>query len=64
MAYQDRVERYEHATIDLADQTVTEYSDDAVRTYAIEEILRRWNGVPDVTITIERRREMPPAEEG
>lgn len=63
MAYQDRIERYEHATIDCADQTITEYRNDAVRSYAIGEILKRWDGVPDVTITIERRREMPPTGE-
>lgn len=63
MAFQQKSERYEHAILDCSDMTLTEYGRDSVRTYSIEEILKRWSGVPDIIFTIERRIELPPTEE-
>ena len=63
MACQEKRERFVHATIDTGDMTVTEFQDDGVRTYSIMDILRRWDGIPDVMVTIERRTELPPSEE-
>lgn len=63
MATQEKRERYVRATIDCADMTLTEYLDDGVRIYDIMDIFRRWAGIPDVVVTIERRVELPPSEE-
>lgn len=63
MAFQQKSERYERAMLDCSDMTLTEYGKDSVKTYSIEEILKRWDGVPDIILTIERRVELPPTEE-
>ena len=55
MAVQERREEYSNAMIDCSDMTLTEYS--------IEEILKRWNGVPDIKITIRRSVALPADEE-
>ena len=63
MASQEKRERFVRATIDCSDMSLTEYLDDGVRTYDIMDILRRWDGIPDVTVTIERRVDLPPSRE-
>lgn len=63
MAFIEKCEQYKNATIDLSDNTLTEYGRDDVRVYSIEEILKRWDGVPDIVLTIERRVDIPPTEE-
>lgn len=55
MAIREQREEYSHATIDTSDMTVTEYTFDGVRTYDIEEILERWNGIPDIEINIRQK---------
>lgn len=55
MAVQERREVYSHATIDCSDMTLTEYRGDDTKTYDIVEILKRWNGVPDIEIEIRQR---------
>lgn len=59
MAIQEKSESYRHATIDVSDLTLTEYVDDCVRTYSILEMLRRWNGVPDIEVVIRRGVDLP-----
>lgn len=63
MAFQELREQFTNATIDCSDGTLTEFHRDEVRTYSIKEILKRWNGVPNITLTIERRIDLPPTEE-
>lgn len=63
MAIHEDCERYLHATIDLMDGTLTEFYPDCIKTFSVADILKRWDGVPDITITIERRTELLPEEE-
>lgn len=62
MAYTDRCERFSNATIDVKDMTITEYTDDSVRTFSILEILKRWDGVSGIRLSI--RHSNPITEEG
>ena len=62
MAVQERREVYFHATIDCSDMTLTEYRGDDTKTYGIVEILKRWNGVPDIEIEIRQRSTLPADE--
>ena len=62
MAGQESREIYSHATIDCSDMTLTEYRPDDTRTYNIMEILKRWDGVPDIEIEIRQRKSLPADE--
>ena len=62
MAVQESREIYSHATIDCSDMTLTEYRPDDTRTYNIMEILKRWDGVPDIEIEIRQRKSLPADE--
>lgn len=59
MASQVMQERYKNATIDCDDMTLTEYDKDEVRTYDLNEILTRWDGIANITLSIQRREELP-----
>lgn len=59
MAFRVKQERYKNATIDCEDMTLTEYEKDEARTYDLNEILARWDGVANITISIQRREELP-----
>lgn len=59
MASQVKQERYKNAIIDCTDMTLTEYGKDEARTYDLNEILARWNGVANITLSIQRREELP-----
>lgn len=59
MAIRERREEYSHATIDTSDMTVTEYTHNGARTYSIREILERWNGLPDIEISIRQEVNLP-----
>lgn len=48
--------------IDCSDMTLTEYEEDGTRTYRIEDILKRWDGVPNIEIEI-RQKSLLPADE-
>ena len=63
MAFQEKREQYTNAMIDCSDGTLTEFHWDGVSSFSITEILKRWDGVPDITLTIERRINLPPSEE-
>lgn len=62
MAVQESREIYSHATIDCSDMTLTEYCPDDTRTYNIMEILKRWDGIPDIEIEIRQRKSLPADE--
>lgn len=63
MAFQELREQFTNATIDCSDGTLTEFQNDKVSTYSIEEILKRWNGISNITLIIERRMDLPLIEE-
>lgn len=52
MAVKESFEYYTNATLDAEDMTITEYIDDRVNTYSIQEIIKRWQGVPNVVLMI------------
>lgn len=53
-------ESFENAIIDTSDMTITEYDTDSVRTYSLLELLKHWDGVVGVTLTIRRSIQLPP----
>ena len=59
MASQVKQERYKNAVIDCSDMTLTEYDKDEARTYNLNEILARWDGVANIMLSIQRREELP-----
>lgn len=59
MAVQECREVYSHAMIDCSDMTLTEYQKDDAKTYGIIEILKRWDGVPNIEIEIRQRSILP-----
>lgn len=52
MAEATRSERFTNAVIDAGSMTITEVAADAMKTYSLEELLERWNGLNNVTLTI------------
>lgn len=59
MAVQERREVFSHAMIDCSDMTLTEYDRNGSQTYNIKEILKRWEGVPNVEIEIRQSVPLP-----
>lgn len=59
MASQVKQERYKNAVIDCSDMTLTEYDKDEARTYNLNEILARWDGVANIMLSIQQREELP-----
>lgn len=62
MAITAECERYENAMIDTSDMTITEYAKDSVYTYSLRELLKRWDGVMGITLTIRRSIHLPPKD--
>lgn len=52
MAVKESFEYYTNAVLDADDMTITEYIDDSVCTYSIQEIIERWQGIPNVVLMI------------
>lgn len=59
MAFVKKCEKFTNATIDASDMTITEYHEDSTLTYSIHELIQRWDGVSDVTISIGSRIPLP-----
>lgn len=53
-------ETFTNAIIDVDDLTLTEYGEESVKVYSIYELLRRWDGIVGITLTIHRSIPMPP----
>lgn len=60
MATAVKSESFTNAVIDAKDMTITEFTPDYVRTYSLTELLRRWDGVPDIVLSISRSVPLPP----
>ncbi len=60
MADFERRERFENAVIDMKDLTITEFTDNETRCYDLMSLLKRWDGVVGITLTIERKVPLPP----
>lgn len=53
-------EAFDNAIIDARDRTITEYHKDGTSCYSIDELLKRWDGVVGVKLTIQRCLPLPP----
>lgn len=62
MAKASRAEKYSKATIDREGGTITEYLKDETKVYNIDDILTRWNGVENISISISTDDELPSVE--
>lgn len=60
MADFERRERFENAVIDMKDLTITEFTDSETRCYDLMSLLKRWDSVVGITLTIERKVPLPP----
>ena len=60
MADFERRERFENAVIDMKDLTITEFTDNETRCYDLMSLLKRWDSVVGITLTIERKVPLPP----
>lgn len=63
MATIAREEVYTNAVIDAEDNTITEYCNDAVKTYSISDLINRWNGVNNISLIIRVVEAAPSQEE-
>lgn len=57
-------EYFKNCEIDVEDMTITEFKRDGTRTYSLLDVLKRWSGLPEVNLSIERVVEIPPEDEG
>ena len=53
-------ETFENAIIDARDRTITEYKEDGAMCYSLDELLKRWDGVVGIKLTIQRCIPLPP----
>lgn len=60
MADFERRERFENAVIDMKDLTITEFTNSETRCYDLMSLLKRWDGVVGIALTIERKVPLPP----
>lgn len=57
-------EYFKNCVIDVEDMTITEFDRDGTRTYSLLDALKRWSGLPEVNLSIERIVDIPPENEG
>lgn len=60
MAEFQRMECFNNAVIDAKDGTITEYGEDSVQCYSIEQLIKRWDGVAGISLVIQRSIPLPP----
>lgn len=60
MASVVKSENFENATIDINDMTITEYGRDDTKSYSLLELLKRWDGIPNITLSVRKIETLPP----
>lgn len=60
MATAVRSESFINAVIDAKDMTITEYTPDSMHVYSLHEFLKRWDGIPDIVLSISCSVPLPP----
>lgn len=60
MASVVKSESFENATIDINDMTITEYGRDDTKSYSLLELLKRWDGIPNITLSVRKIETLPP----
>lgn len=63
MAKENITQTFSNITIDTNDMTLTEYKKDVTNVYKILDVLKQWEGIKDVTLTIKRDSEVPTFDE-
>lgn len=59
MAKRTKTETFKNAIIDMDDMTITETFKDDSKTYNIMDILKEWDNIDGVSLTIKRDAEIP-----
>ncbi len=59
MAKQSKSISFKNATISIADGTITEILRDESKTYLIDKLLRDWDNIEGVSLTIKLDEEAP-----
>ncbi len=54
---------FKNATIDTTDDTITEYLKDETKTYSLSGVLKDFDGIDGLTVTIKQADEMPSKED-
>ncbi len=55
---------FKNATICVADGTITEVMKDETKTYSIENLLKKWDGVAGISIVFKADDDIPEDGEG
>jgi len=63
LAKENITQTFSNITIDTNDMTLTEYKKDVTNVYKILDVLKQWEGIKDVTLTIKRDSEVPTYDE-
>ncbi|MBC5688200.1 YonK family protein [Mediterraneibacter sp. NSJ-55] len=50
---------FKNAVIDLDEETITEFTKDDTRVYSLKKLLKDWDGVEGISITIKQDDEIP-----
>ena len=45
---------FQNAVIDLKDRTITEFKKDSTESHSLDEVLREWDGIGGITLSIKR----------
>lgn len=43
---------FQNATINIEDDTITEYNKDDIKEYRLSDILKEWDGIENIALTI------------
>lgn len=63
MAKAYKSEKYTKAMINLEDKTITEVTKDDCIIYSLEELLKRWDGIENISISLSTDEEIPSIDE-
>lgn len=59
MAKHSRSISYKNATICFADMSITEYSKDETKTFSLVKLLKDWDGIDGVSLTVKLDEDAP-----
>lgn len=63
MAKQNRTESYRNAMIDFDNMEIVELEKESIKTYNLQEVLKRWAGIEGVAITFKFDETIEPDKE-
>lgn len=53
---------FKNAVIDLENNTITEFTKDDTKVYGLRDVLKTWDGIEGISVSIKQEDEMPSAE--